>query len=91
MQDTQAPAERTSQPSPGIVPLVVALVLACNPRCLPRLRLVFLLRPLQQRLLGRRLRLGSTTSRPIRQAHDPLLHRQVVRSLSNHETQRLGG
>lgn len=66
------------------------MVLACNAGCFSRNRLVLLLRSLQQHRVGKQFRVGATTSYRIWQAHHPLLHGQVVRPVSYHETHGMG-
>ena len=94
-------SERLATPAPNIrrrrikkrpktVLPFLAMLLAVIPRYLAGLRLVLLLRPLEYGCLGRKLRCCPDASDSDRAPVDPLLYGQLVRSMSNHETKRVG-
>lgn len=70
--------------------MVVALVLAGHTGRFPRLCMVLLLRAEKRDRMGRRVFVGKASGCAVRKAHAPVLHGQVVCSLSNHETYRMG-
>lgn len=66
------------------------MLLAEFSRYLACVCLALLLRPIQRGRLDRELRFRQVEGCPDRQADDPLLHGQMVRSLSDYEASSLG-